>query len=65
MSTLWKYSYYIYLVIVVILLFEGIARLSSNTQWGIILIALSAVVLLKFFITKRFRKNLEKRNQQK
>jgi hypothetical protein len=50
---------------VAILLFEGISRLGSNTQWGVILIALAAVVLLKFFMTRRFRNNLEKRNQQK
>jgi positive regulator of sigma E activity len=65
MTTLWKYSYYVYLVIVAILLFEGIARLGSNTKWGIILIALAAVVLLKFFMTRKLRRNLEKRNQQK
>lgn len=64
MSTLWKYSYYVYLVIVAILLFEGISRLGDNTEWGIMLLGIAIMVLVKFFITRRFRRNIEKRNQQ-
>jgi len=65
MNILWKYSYYVYLVIVAILVFEGVSRLGNNTQMGAILLAIAALLLVKFFITRRFRKNIEKRNQQK
>ena len=64
MNILWKYSYYVYLVIVAILLFEGITRLGDNSQMGFILIAVAVLLLVKFFITRRFRKRIEKRNQQ-
>lgn len=65
MHTLWKYSYYGYLVIVAILILEGISRLSSNTKWAVILFAMAGLVLVKFFITRRFRKKLEERHQQR
>lgn len=64
MNTLWKYSYYVYLIIVAILIFEGVTRLGSNTKMATILFAIAALLLVKFFITRRFRKNIEKRNQQ-
>lgn len=65
MSTLWKYSYYVYLVIVGILAFEGIIRIQSDPKMGSILLAISVLVLVKFFMTRRFRRNIQKRNQQK
>lgn len=65
MSTLWKYSYYVYLVIVAILAFEGIIRIQSDPKMGSILLAISVLVLVKFFMTRRFRRNIQKRNQQK
>ncbi len=64
MSTLWKYSYYVYLVIVAILAFEGIIRIQSDPKMGSILLAISVLVLVKFFMTRRFRRNIQKRNQQ-
>jgi len=64
MNILWKYSYYVYLVIIAILIFEGVVRLESNATTAMIFFAIAALLLVKFFITRRFRKNLEKRNQQ-
>jgi positive regulator of sigma E activity len=65
MNTLWKYSYYVYLIIAAILVFEGVTRLGSNTKWGAILLGIAALVLVKFFVTKKFRKRIEERNQQR
>lgn len=65
MNTLWKYSYYVYLVIVAILVFEGVSRLGNNPKMAMILLAIAALLLVKFFITRRFRKGIEKRNQQR
>lgn len=64
MTTLWKYSYYVYLVIVAILIIEGVLRLNENLKMGMILIGIGALVLVKFFMTRRIRRNIQKRNQQ-
>lgn len=64
MSKLWKYSYYVYLIIVAILVFEGVLRLDKDIKLSMIFFAIAAMVLVKFFITKRFRSKIEKRNQQ-
>ena len=57
MHTLWKYSYYGYLAIVAILIFEGISRLSSNTKWAVILLAMAGLVLVKFLSPEDFVRN--------
>lgn len=64
MTTLWKYSYYVYLVIVAILIIEGVLKLNENPKMGMILIGIGALVLVKFFMTRRIRRNIQKRNQQ-
>ena len=65
MNTLWKYSYFVYLIIAAILLIEGLIRLGSDPKIGFVLIAISALVVVKFFMTRRLRRNIQKRNQQK
>lgn len=64
MTTLWKYSYYVYLVIVAILVIEGALKLNDDPKMGMILIGIGALVLVKFFMTRRIRRNIQKRNQQ-
>lgn len=64
MTALWKYSYYVYLVIVAILIIEGVLKLNENPKMGMILIGIGALVLVKFFMTRRIRRNIQKRNQQ-
>jgi hypothetical protein len=38
---------------------------SDNTTTAMIFFAIAVLLLVKFFITRRFRKNIEKRNQQR
>lgn len=64
MSTLWKYSYYVYLVIAAILVFEGVIRLNKDPKIGSVFLAIAALVLVKFFMTRRLRKRIQDRNQK-
>tara|TARA_R110002073_G_scaffold145532_4_gene297690 strand:- start:10145 stop:10342 length:198 start_codon:yes stop_codon:yes gene_type:complete len=65
MNKLWKYSYYVYLIIALILVVEGILQLNKNKQTAIVIFGIAILVLFKFFFTKKFRDRIEKRNQER
>lgn len=65
MSKLWKYSHYVYLIIALILIVEGILQFGNDVKMALILLAIAGAVIFKFFFTRKFRKRMEERTQQK
>ncbi len=64
MNTLWKYSYFVYLIIAIILVVEAILKLGTDTKMAAIIFAIAVAVLFKFFLTRKYRKKIQERNQQ-
>ena len=65
MNSLWKYIQYGYLVVGIIFLIEGIVQWSTNKERAIFMFVFSIFITSIFFFKRKFRKKIEKRNQQK
>ncbi|MFD2568886.1 hypothetical protein [Pseudotenacibaculum haliotis] len=65
MTKLWKYTYYGYLIIALILIVEGILQFGKDIKMALILLAIAGAVILKFFFTRKFRKRIAERTEQK
>jgi len=65
MKEVLKHSYYVYLIIAIILTFEGVLQLiNNNTQRAVIILCIALLVVFKFFFTRKFRRKIENRNRQ-
>ena len=64
MSKLYKYLEYIYLIFAILFIVLGIFELGNNLTLGLILIAMGAAALFKYFFQRRFRRRFEDRNKQ-
>lgn len=60
MNKIWKFLQYGYLIIAIVCFVEGILKL-ANKNWvlGSILLATAILVMILFFVKRRFRKRIE------
>ena len=65
MNKLLRKSYYVYLIIAIILIFEGVLQLiDNNRQMAAIILCIAILVIFKFFFTRKFRRKIEEKNQK-
>ncbi|APG65169.1 hypothetical protein LPB136_07325 [Tenacibaculum todarodis] len=65
MNKLWKIIQYGYLVVAVICLVEGIIRFNSDRNKAYLFLIVAVLVTFMFFVKRRLRQKIEKRNNNK
>ncbi|MCH3882883.1 MULTISPECIES: hypothetical protein [Tenacibaculum] len=65
MNKLWKIIQYGYLVVAVICLVEGIIRFNSDRNKAYLFLIVAVLVTFMFFVKRRLRQKIEKRNSNK
>lgn len=65
MNKLWKYLIYGYLVFAVIFIVEAISNWNTNRERSYLLIVFAIFTILLFFFKQKFRKKIERRNNQR